>query len=76
VIAGPVEASALGNILVQAIALGELGSLAEAHAVARASSAREVYEPGRDRGRAEAIYGRFLDAIASAPPAPMSIERI
>ncbi len=37
-IAGPVEASALGNILVQALALGELGSLADAHAVARAST--------------------------------------
>lgn len=76
VIAGPVEASALGNILVQAIALGELGSLADAHAIVRASSTRQVYEPEGGLERAETIYGRFLDAIASTPTAPMSIERI
>jgi rhamnulokinase len=76
VIAGPVEASALGNILVQAIALGELGSLAEAREVARASATRQVYEPEGERVRADTIYRRFLDAIASTQPAQMSIERI
>lgn len=76
VVAGPVEASALGNILVQAIALGELGSLAEAHAVARASTSRQVYEPEGDRDRAEATYRRFLDAIASTQPVQIPIERI
>jgi rhamnulokinase len=75
VISGPVEASALGNVLVQAIALGELGSLAEAREVARASATPELFEPEGNRGRADAIYGRFLDVTTSAPQVPVSIER-
>ena len=38
VLAGPVEATALGNVLVQARAAGELGSLADMRAVAAASA--------------------------------------
>src|SRR5437764_3256598 len=38
VIAGPVEATAAGNILIQAITLGHLPSLAAARTVVRASS--------------------------------------
>jgi rhamnulokinase len=75
VIAGPVEASALGNVLVQAIATGELGSLAEAHEVARASTAPQLYEPEGDRDHAEAVFRRFLDVTALSQPAPLSIER-
>jgi rhamnulokinase len=45
VLAGPVEATAIGNILVQAIASGEAASPAEARSlVARALPARE-FEP-------------------------------
>jgi rhamnulokinase len=44
VLAGPVEATALGNVLVQARAVGELGSLAEMRAVAAASADPVVYE--------------------------------
>lgn len=69
--AGPVEASALGNVLVQGIALGELGSLADAHAVARASTAQRVYEPEGERDHVDAIYGRFLDLTASTQPVPI-----
>ena len=57
VLAGPVEATALGNILVQARAVGELGSLADMRAVAAASAAPVVYEPAGDGG---ATYERFL----------------
>lgn len=71
VIAGPVEASALGNVLGQAIALGELSSLADAHEIARASATPQLYEPTGSRDRADAIYGRFLDVTASAPPVPI-----
>lgn len=46
VIAGPVEATAVGNILVQAMALGHLRSLAEVRSVVRASFHLEVFEPG------------------------------
>ena len=43
--AGPVEATALGNLLTQVRASGELGSLAEMREVVRKSSAMEHYEP-------------------------------
>ena len=46
VLAGPVEATALGNVLVQARATGELGSLAELREVAAACAEPELHEPG------------------------------
>ena len=61
VLAGPVEATALGNVLVQAHAVGELGSLADMRAVAAASTEPAEYEPSADRGAADATYQRFLD---------------
>ena len=45
VVAGPEEATLLGNLLVQAIALGEIGSLAEGREVVRRSFAATVHEP-------------------------------
>ncbi len=45
VIAGPVEATALGNLLVQAQADGEVKNLAEIREVVRASSEVKVFEP-------------------------------
>lgn len=45
VLAGPVEATVLGNVLVQARACGELGSLADIRRVARASSEVEEIRP-------------------------------
>lgn len=46
VVAGPVEATALGNLLVQARAQGELSSLAEIRAVVRQSTRLKTYAPG------------------------------
>lgn len=47
VVAGPVEATALGNVLVQARALGALdGDLGELRALIRATQPVRVYEPG------------------------------
>jgi rhamnulokinase len=46
VVAGPVEATAMGNVLVQAMGTGQIRDLAEAHEVARRSSNLVVYEPG------------------------------
>lgn len=46
VITGPVEGAALGNMLMQAVALGELKNLSEAREVVRASVETETYEPG------------------------------
>jgi rhamnulokinase len=45
VVAGPVEATAIGNILTQALGLGLLGSLAEARDVVRNSFDVVTYEP-------------------------------
>jgi rhamnulokinase len=68
VIAGAVEATALGNLLVQARAAGELGSLADMRAVAAASTRPVRHEPSPDRERAEATYRRFLDVTGLATP--------
>jgi len=64
VVAGPSEASAAGNALMQAVALGYLGSLAEVRAVARASFPLATYEP-RTGGGWEEFYGRFKELVAA-----------
>jgi rhamnulokinase len=58
VIAGPAEAAAIGNILMQAIGLKHLGSLAEARAVVRASFHPEAQAPREATGWEEA-YSRL-----------------
>lgn len=45
VVAGPVEATVLGNVLVQCRAAGELGSLADIREVVRQSSELKIFEP-------------------------------
>jgi rhamnulokinase len=62
VIAGPVEATAIGNILMQAIGLKQLDSLAEARSVVRKSFTPEVYEPQNTAGWDEA-YSRLRELI-------------
>ncbi len=49
VLAGPVEATALGNVLVQARATGELGSLSDMRAVSAASFVPAHFEPSEER---------------------------
>jgi rhamnulokinase len=46
VVTGPVEATAMGNLLVQVRASGELSTLAEMREVIRKSSEVETYRPG------------------------------
>jgi rhamnulokinase len=58
VLAGPAEATEIGNLLVQAMGLGEIGSLDEAREVVRRSFAPVVYEPDEPDAWDEA-YGRF-----------------
>jgi rhamnulokinase len=48
VLAGPVEATALGNVLVQARAAGELASLSDMRAVSAASFEPVHYEPAKE----------------------------
>jgi rhamnulokinase len=45
VVAGPVEATAIGNVLVQAVGLGLVGSLTQAREVVRQSFDVRAYEP-------------------------------
>lgn len=45
--AGPVEATAMGNILVQAMAAGEVADLAELREVVRCSVTPKVFEPNK-----------------------------
>ncbi len=56
---GPVEATAFGNCLMQAIALGDIGSLVEAREIVRNSVEVTTHEPGGDRARWEDAYARF-----------------
>ena len=66
VLAGPVEATALGNVLTQARAAGELGSLAELREVVRRSFDLVAYEPTPDRAAWDDAYARFGTIIAAA----------
>ena len=59
VVAGPSEATAIGNLLQQAIALGHLGTLDEARRVVQGSFQPETFEP-RDPAAWDAAYARFL----------------
>jgi rhamnulokinase len=60
VLAGPAEATALGNLIVQAISLGELASLAEARAVVAASFPARRYEPASDWSAARQRFAEML----------------
>ena len=59
VVAGPVEATAAGNVLVQAIGDRAVRDLAEARAIVRASFPLVIYEP-QATGNWESSYVRFL----------------
>ena len=59
VIAGPIEATAIGNALVQAMALGHLGSLTDVREVVRNSFELVAYEP-RSMGEWDEAYTRFV----------------
>jgi len=62
VITGPVEATAAGNLLMQAIAQGHLDSLAQARSIVRRSFKLETYQPaGRDGW--DAAYEKLLSLL-------------
>jgi len=62
VVAGPVEATATGNIMMQAVAAGEVASIAEAREVIRRSFEVDEYEPQNTAAWDEA-YERFLGVV-------------
>jgi rhamnulokinase len=60
VITGPIEATALGNVLLQARTAGAVSTLAQMRDVVRASSTMQRYEP-RDTPAWDAAYARFQE---------------
>ena len=67
VVTGPVEATALGNVLVQALALGEISDLAELRRIVERSVAPRRYEPPPSSPAAE-TYPRFLETTGLGAP--------
>jgi rhamnulokinase len=65
VLAGPVEATALGNVLVQAVATGDVADPAQARELSAASVQRFRYEPEQTAQAAE-LYARFLNLTGLA----------
>jgi rhamnulokinase len=63
VVAGPVEATAIGNLLVQAIALGSIPSLPQGRLLVRASFPPVVFEPTVQAGW-DLAYQRLLEVMA------------
>jgi rhamnulokinase len=58
VAAGPTEATAIGNVLIQAIGAGDLAGLAEARALVRGSFPVRMFEPQQSWG---AAYERYRE---------------
>ena len=62
VVAGPIEATAIGNIMTQAVASGEVESIAQARDVIRRSFEVEQYEP-QDTGVWDDAYEKYMKLI-------------
>ncbi len=60
VISGPAEGAALGNIMIQAMAMGKIGSLREGRELVRRSCSPESFYPGSVDERTDQRYWRFL----------------
>jgi rhamnulokinase len=69
VLAGPVEATAAGSVLMQALALGQLGSVAEGREIVGRSFPVRTYEPRPSPAVDEACAGlRHLGALSWVGP--------
>ncbi len=60
--AGPARAKAIGNVLMQAMALGDIGSLSEAREISSRSFEAPLYEP-RNGAEWDEAYGKFVKLI-------------
>jgi rhamnulokinase len=67
VLAGPVEATALGNLMVQAYARGHLASLEEIRETVRRSVEVQEYEPQGGEDEWQEAYEKLRDLIGAAP---------
>ncbi len=68
VVAGPVEATSAGNILMQMIGMGDLSSLAEGRELIRRSFETERFDPVDEKAWEQA-YQRFLGVEGKSPGA-------
>ncbi len=73
VVAGPVEATAVGNVMVQAFAQGEVGSLAEIRTVVRRSFETKTYEPA-DTDEWPGLRERFSQVVEASQKLDMEGE--
>jgi rhamnulokinase len=64
VVAGPVEATSIGNIIMQLFALDKVGSLAEGRALVRRSFETKIFEP-KNAGAWNDAYPRFQKILSS-----------
>ncbi len=62
VVAGPAEATALGNILLQLVALGEIDSIEQGRAIIRQTEKVREYMPG-EADKWDCAYNRFLKLL-------------
>ncbi|MDO4939242.1 MAG: rhamnulokinase family protein [Lachnospiraceae bacterium] len=62
VITGPIEGAAIGNCLMQAVALGELSGIEEVREVVRRSEKPDIYDPQPSEAWRDA-YGRLLNLL-------------
>lgn len=63
VVAGPVEATSIGNIIMQLYALGEIRSLTEGRSVIRRSFETKIFEP-KNTGAWDDAYTRFQKTLS------------
>jgi rhamnulokinase len=62
VIAGPAEATAAGNLLVQAMAVGEISSLAKLRQIVRDSFELKRYDP-KNPAPWDSAYAKFRELV-------------
>jgi sugar (pentulose or hexulose) kinase len=65
VVAGPVEATALGNAIVQLIASGEIASVAQAREILSRAAETVIYEP-KNTSAWDDAYGRFKEIVSKS----------
>jgi rhamnulokinase len=70
VLAGPIEATALGNVLVQALALGEISNLAQLRELAARSVSPRRFQPDASQP-ADETYQRFMAVTGLAANRPI-----
>ncbi len=63
VIAGPTEGTVMGNLLVQLMALGHVGNLADMRQIVRQSAELQTYLP-QDTAIWQDAYGRYAEVMA------------